>query len=586
MGKNSKKTANATSIQSSTISLLVVLLCFFCAIFLLSSYIINRHSNDDVRTRTAETAVGNISSYIDSTIEKYNNISRLVMVNDNVVHFLRATAADKDMQYNAKMGIYDVSTVYAAPGFIDSIFVIRNDGDYAYTSHVDYIVNQSDSVKEELLAAKGSNVISINCDGMIRRADGDPTLSLSRAIYDIYSQEQTGYLVVNISCHVFDDIIGLQEANSICISNDEGVFLAGNDEVLNFFDTKFCSDEAVTETFKNKGVRTTLSGKLAHSSLAYSSLVVLCECTNVRYVLPAETTFALLLTLSAFILSVVAFTFFVSRNIARPISKLDDAMERTKSSGWLKRIDASMPNNEIGNLAESYNSMIDYLNELFNKLLEEEKNIQNAEMRVLQEQIKPHFLYNTLETISYLAVQENAGSCHDALETLGSFYRNFLSKGDREIPLRRELKITQDYLTLQKLRYDDIFTDEYDLDESTLDCVVPKLILQPLVENCIYHGVRPKGEPCIIRISTKMEADGIRLIIYDSGVGMTQEQIDSAMSPDTSDSKSMLSGFGLHGTINRIRYYCDSANAIKIRSSVGEYTEIEIYIPKRREGRE
>ncbi len=586
MEKNSKKTANATSIQSSTISLLVVLLCFFCAIFLLSSYIINRHSNDDVRTRTAETAVGNISSYIDSTIEKYNNISRLVMVNDNVVHFLRATAADKDMQYNAKMGIYDVSTVYAAPGFIDSIFVIRNDGDYAYTSHVDYIVNQSDSVKEELLAAKGSNVISINCDGMIRRADGDPTLSLSRAIYDIYSQEQTGYLVVNISCHVFDDIIGLQEANSICISNDEGVFLAGNDEVLNFFDTKFCSDEAVTETFKNKGVRTTLSGKLAHSSLAYSSLVVLCECTNVRYVLPAETTFALLLTLSAFILSVVAFTFFVSRNIARPISKLDDAMERTKSSGWLKRIDASMPNNEIGNLAESYNSMIDYLNELFNKLLEEEKNIQNAEMRVLQEQIKPHFLYNTLETISYLAVQENAGSCHDALETLGSFYRNFLSKGDREIPLRRELKITQDYLTLQKLRYDDIFTDEYDLDESTLDCVVPKLILQPLVENCIYHGVRPKGEPCIIRISTKMEADGIRLIIYDSGVGMTQEQIDSAMSPDTSDSKSMLSGFGLHGTINRIRYYCDSANAIKIRSSVGEYTEIEIYIPKRREGRE
>lgn len=581
MMKNKIARIKQYSIQRRTIGLLIVLLCFFCAVFLLSSYIINKRSNDDVQKSTSETAVNNITSYIESAIEKYNYISRLVMANDNVVPFLRAETADMDMLYNARMGIYEVSTVFSAPGFIDSIFVIRNDGFYAFTNHTKYIVSQTEDVKGKLLDAKGSTIISINCDGMVKRADGRPSLTLSRAIYDITSQEHTGYLVVNISDSAFDEIISLQKANKICISNLDGLFLTGSEEVLSDFDSSFCKDYAVTKSVKKNGVRTSISGKAV-----LSSLVVLCECSDVAYALPAEITFALLLTLTAFIVSVVTFTFFISRNVARPISKLDDAMELTKSSGWLKRIDANMPSNEIGNLAESYNSMIDYLNELFNRLLEEEKNIQAAEMRVLQEQVKPHFLYNTLETISYLAVQENAEKCHDALETLGSFYRNFLSKGDREIPLRREIKIVQDYLTLQKLRYDDIFSDEYDLDESTLDCVVPKLLLQPLVENCIYHGVRPKGEPCIIRISSEMKPDGIIIKIYDSGIGMTREQIESAMSPDKTDSKSMLSGFGLHGTINRIRYYCDSDNAIKISSSLGEFTEISIYIPKMREGRE
>jgi two-component system sensor histidine kinase YesM len=290
-----------------------------------------------------------------------------------------------------------------------------------------------------------------------------------------------------------------------------------------------------------------------------------------------------MLTLTAFILSGMVCAWFITVNIARPIRNLSAAMERTRSSGWLKKIDAEMPNNEFGRLAESYNSMIEYLNELFNRLLEDEKNMQKAEMRVLQEQIKPHFLYNSLETISYIAVQENASKVYDALETLGSFYRNFLSKGDREIPLKRELRITQDYLSLQKLRYENIFEDEYILDDTTLDYMIPKLILQPLVENCIYHGVRLKGEKCVIRITTRMEEDGLHIIVYDSGVGMSTEQIKNVLEASEEDDVKILSGFGLRGTINRIRYYYDYDNVVQIRSEPGEYTEIEIYIPKMRE---
>ncbi|HEX3077191.1 MAG TPA: ATP-binding protein, partial [Lachnospiraceae bacterium] len=172
-----------------------------------------------------------------------------------------------------------------------------------------------------------------------------------------------------------------------------------------------------------------------------------------------------------------------------------------------------------------------------------------------------------------------ASKVQSALETLGSFYRNFLSKGDREIPLHRELRITQDYLSLQKLRYGDIFEDEYILDDTTLDCMIPKLILQPLVENCIYHGVRLKGEKCVIRITTRKEEDGLRIIVYDSGIGMSDEQIKNALKACKEDDVKIQSGFGLRGTISRIRYYCNCDNVVQIRSEPGEYTEIELYIP-------
>lgn len=569
------------SMQSKTFFMLFILLLFFCIVFLFTSYIIHKRTNDDYRRMNTETAIENVISYIDVRLDAYNYVSRLVMVDDDVLTFLRADTFDKDLEYNSRMAVYDITNVYSRKFYIDSVYIFRSDGTFSNTGRSQYHINLNSSEVGRILEAQGSQVISINGNGMIYKEDEDPTLTMSRTIYDISSGNLLGILVITISNNVFDEIMSLQQTDGIAIVDSSGKYLCGSLDVAAKYDYSYHKDSVVTKSTEIAGKKNILTGRKA-----VTPLVVLCTGTDVSQKLPLDIMLALFLMLFAFIVSILVCAWFISKNIARPITTLNDAMEKTKSSGWLKSIEAAMPDNEIGHLAESYNSMIDYLNELFNRLIEEEKNNQKAEMRVLQEQIKPHFLYNTLETISYIAVQENAEGVHDALETLGSFYRNFLSKGEREIPLRRELKITQDYLSLQKLRYGDVFTDEYDIDDATLDCMVPKLILQPLVENCIYHGVRLKGEPCIIKISTKMEDDGIRITVYDSGIGMSEEQIQAIMSPDKEDTKTMLSGFGLHGTINRIRFYCDNDNVVRIRSEIGEYTEIEIYIPRMRESRE
>lgn len=573
-GKRLKRD-NKMSLQQTALIMLIILLLFFCMMFMIATSIISKRTEDDFKIRTSETAVNNVVSTIRASLVNYNYLSRLIMVNGRVVKYLKAKELDKDKIYEARRGIYEIQYLYS---YIDSVYIFRNDGEYVSTGQGKYFIDLNSFERSNILNARGTTVFSINGNGTIKKNNSKPFLTMSRAIYDINSQKLLGILIMNISSNIFDDTLALQNSSGMCILDSDGTLLCGNEEISALYDSDYDSDSMIYKNIRLGGERKTLTGRLA-----VKPLVVLCASAKGAEALPRDTIYALCITLTAFILSAFICAWFITVNIARPIRNLSAAMERTKSSGWLKKIDATMPNNEIGRLAESYNSMIVYLNELFNRLLEDEKNVQKAEMRVLQEQIKPHFLYNSLETISYMAVQENASKAHDALETLGSFYRNFLSKGDHEIPLKRELRITQDYLSLQKLRYGDIFDDEYIIDDTTLDCMIPKLILQPLVENCIYHGVRLKGEKCVIRITTRMEEGGLQIIVYDSGVGMSTERIKNVLEASEEDDVRILSGFGLRGTINRIRYYYDCDDVIQIRSEPGEYTEIEIYIPKMRE---
>jgi two-component system, sensor histidine kinase YesM len=566
---------NKMSLQQTTLLMLFILLLFFCMMFMIATSIISKKTEDDFNIRTSETAVNNVESTLRASLVNYNYLSRLIMLNDRVVGYLKAKETDREMKYEAREGINEIQSLYS---YIDSVYIFRNDGEYVSTGIGEYFIAISSLERSNILDARGTTVISINCNGTIRKINSKPLLTMSRAIYDINSQKILGILIMNISSNAFVDTLALQNTSGMCILDSDGTLLCGNEEIGALYDSDYNSDRMVYKNIRLGGERKTLTGRLA-----VKPLVILCASGKGAEPLPRDTIYALMITLTAFILSGMVCAWFITVNIARPIRNLSTAMERTRSSGWLKKIDTEMPNNEIGRLAESYNSMIEYLNELFNRLLKNEKNMQKAEMRVLQEQIKPHFLYNSLETISYMAVQENASKAHDALETLGSFYRNCLSKGDREIPLKRELRITQDYLTLQKMRYGNIFEDEYILDDITLDYMIPKLILQPLVENCIYHGVRLKGEKGVIRITTRMEEDGLHIIVYDSGVGMSAEQIKNVLEASEEDDVRVLSGFGLRGTINRIRYYYNYDNVVQIRSELGEYTEIEIYIPKMRE---
>ncbi len=581
--RDMKQNMKSTESHTTIVKLVGIIFGTVCALFLLafiiSAFLIKSRTDMDYEIRTAETRLNNIGANIEATLDNYKDLSRLVMLNEVVMKFFRALSVDAGMINDARFGVMDIMNV---SDNLDSVILIRNDYSYMNNGRSIYLFDtdmmRTDEWRNIYLDKRGGAVVSINASNAVARQDGAPLITIGRAVYDINSQKQKGMMLLDFTTGMLDRIIKSQGNSDVCIMTVDGKYLSGKKDLVQYFSPEYASEDIVHEEhgyiFKKR--------MISAMSVKDTPFVIICETSADSDTVPKEILLSFVLLIVAFLISVGITALSVMRNFTRPILNLTKAMEETKKSGWLKKVDVSMPNNEIGILADSYNGMIEYLNDMFNRLLENEKEIQKAEMRVLQEQIKPHFLYNSLECINCMALEEGAESVQKAIETLGSFYRNSLSKGNREIPMKREISIIKDYLYLQRLRYGDDLADSYDVAEDTVELYVPKLILQPLVENSIYHGIRLKGEEGIIRVSSRIEDGELHLYVYDTGVGMSEEAIAEALAPSVKpDSRKdeALHGFGLRGTIERVRYYSNREDAVQIRSELGEYTEIEMILP-------
>ncbi|MCR5734119.1 MAG: sensor histidine kinase [Lachnospiraceae bacterium] len=561
---------------------------FIGVTFIIVMLVISKRSRREYAMRESEALIVSSVDSINASMGNYKDITRLIMLNEAVADFLKAPEVNSGLVNDTIYGVMDILNVC---NDVDSVFIFRNDGEYMKTGKGNYDIDMplmnTTLWKSHIMGKRGGAVISLNADEAIFRSNGMPIITIGRSIYDIYTQKLSGVLLMNISINMLNKV-SRNQAFDMAFFSEDGEYLTGN------MDGAGLKEYVDFQADKGKIIHTEkmiASEKKMISYYAFEDVPIVLVCVNTEKVsaIPTETIMLLLVLLLAFVFAMIMSTRYVSNNINKPISGLTKAMEETRESGWMKRMEVAAPENEIGKLAESYNSMIEYLNDLFKKLIEEEKSVQKAEMRVLQEQIKPHFLYNSLETISFMALDSGAQDVYGALETLGSFYRNFLSKGDREIPVKREVGIVKDYLALQKLRYGDIIKDEYEIAEDTEDLKIPKLILQPLVENSIYHGIRPKGEEGIIRIITKKEGNDIVLSVYDTGIGMPEEAIkkllsekkaEAALSETHNEDTGLPSGFGLRGTIERLRIYCNRSDIVSIESEEGEYTRVTFTIPE------
>ena len=547
--------------------------------FIISVYFITENERRNHAVMEAGNALATLSASIKSNIDNYSEISRLIMTDDRLTKFLRADAdtVDLGMMNDARYGIMDILNVKEG---VDTVMVFREDLIMVATNRAsyeyDYDLINTDSWKEDIYAVKGRAVISLDSNHIARRKDGAPVISVGRAIYDIYTQKRTGIMFMNISPDVIAQMLDKLEYDNICVMGTDGTYICGNRDY-----EKYYSGSMNTGTSYNTVKGTTGLSLIASGRIEDLPLVLIRVSPYGTGGIPYYIIYIMFILLLVFMLAALFIGAFVSRNVTTPVFKLSAAMEKNKRSGELKKIDTEIPYAELNMLKGDYNKMIDHVNELIEQLVDKEKTLRRAELRVLQEQIKPHFLYNSLETIGFMALDAGAVKVHEALETLGSFYRNFLSKGGREIKLNREVNIVRDYLSLQKLRYGDIIEDEYDIDDNVRDYIVPKLILQPLVENSIYHGIRLKGEKGLIKISARLIDGALHLSVRDTGVGMSEDKIEKILNKVRDDKeKDEESSFGLWGTIERVRMYCNREDVVNIRSEEGEYTEVEFIIDR------
>ncbi|CAI6084925.1 hypothetical protein PAECIP112173_04448 [Paenibacillus sp. JJ-100] len=276
-------------------------------------------------------------------------------------------------------------------------------------------------------------------------------------------------------------------------------------------------------------------------------------------------------------------SFIISRSVIKPIHKLLRSMQKAPS-GNFRKVQVELNSYEFEQLYSGYNQMIEQIEEMLRRMIQEQQTIRRAELNTLQAQIKPHFLYNTLDSITSLAMSGMNDKVCEMLEALGSYYRLSVSKGNEVITLREEVEIVRHYLTIQQVRYPGVVEVQYDIDSDCAQVMIPKLVLQPLVENSLYHGIRAKGSPGMIRIEARLTGDVVMLTLADDGVGMSEEQVQqiqlTALNKASRPTANMNASFGLWGTMERLRIFYDREDGLQLESVIGKGTTITIIIPK------
>lgn len=273
-------------------------------------------------------------------------------------------------------------------------------------------------------------------------------------------------------------------------------------------------------------------------------------------------------------------TGFVLNSITGPVNKLCDATKQIAGGDFSTRV-AIEGKDEIATLAESVNDMSEHLEELVRQIKEDERKMRYAELRLLQEQINPHFLYNTLDTIVWLIEGNDSEKAVNMVVSLSEFFRIVLSKGKEIITIKEEEQHIRSYLEIQQVRYQDILDYDIQIEPEIYPYEILKLTLQPLVENALYHGIKTKRAKGMILVTGKMEDDKIYFDVKDNGVGMNEAELASLRSKILKPCKETDSGFGLANVNERIRMNFGLEYGITIHSKQGEGTLVQVVIPAR-----
>lgn len=286
------------------------------------------------------------------------------------------------------------------------------------------------------------------------------------------------------------------------------------------------------------------------------------------------------LWLAVVVLAVAVLTsWLLSRLIGKPLRGLASAMESFESDADHFTYRPVGGTREVQELSDSFEHMVLRIQELMTTVREEEVNLRKTELKALQAQINPHFLYNTLDSIAWMCEQGRNADAVKMVHALARLFRISISRGHELIPIRSELQHAESYLQIQSHRYKNQFSYSFDVQEECLDYLCNKITLQPIIENAIYHGINGLVDEGEIRISCRADGDDILFTVEDNGTGMEPEQVQAILRKERSDH----TGIGIKNVNDRLKIYFGPAYGITIDSVPDEGTRVYIRMPKVRE---
>jgi len=532
----------------------------------------NQIGLENLNTQIVESKANEIGSWLNQRISEIRVISQTealrTMETKSLQTFIKRLNQNVGEHYGNEYGTFAAGTTNGL-GYVSDELTIdiskRSYFQHAMSTDEEYVISTP------LLSKTDSLPITLICYPIYN--DENKKIGFINGAISLYklSEITEGIDFYNGTSWIMDSEGNLYSTNPI-----QGISVAELANLVSHIKEPISKNVGIYSFKEEKGKEQVVF----YSPIPYSNGWSLCTMTSLKELnLHTQHLIYTILVIWILVLAIsIISCFLFSRTITAPIYKLSKAMQLVKDGNFvLPKQVISNKKDELAFLANNFYTMTEQISSLMDRIKEEEVAKRTAEFQVLQSQINPHFLYNTLDNLQWRAYDYNAIELSEMIEALSDFFRISLSDGKEFISVIKEIEHVRSYLFIQQKRYEDIldFRISYDPDVSAY--VTIKLIVQPLVENALYHGIKPKLSPGIIAVRVLRKEDTIQIIVQDDGVGMSPAELKTLLRSLEQDAP--CKGYGLHNIHRRIQMVYGKEYGITITSEEQIGTTATIIIP-------
>lgn len=582
------------SIQSVIFAMVSMLLLGAVAIVTVISMNYTRTSVFDNSSLYTQTIIQQMNQNIDSYIDYMENISYLVSSNEDVQSYLFGEETDPEARGRI---LNQFKTILDSRSDILNLGIIGENG-RMLINNAQRLTNPDLDIHTQewytnALEGSASSYLSSSHVQHIISGERPWVITLSRGIRNKSSKSENqkeGVFFIDLNYSAISELcnqsmVGNQGYAFILDADGNIVYHPQQQQLYNELQTENIS--LIMGTDKD----TVLSGKgsaekLYSISRSEKTGWTVVDCVRVEELLRKSNKAQSLYVLVAMGLMIVALFFsrFISRSITQPIQQLCDSMARVQEGDFSVSDVVVDSKNEIGSLTKSFNVMTHRIQDLMEQNIREQEAKRKSELKALQSQINPHFLYNTLDSIIWMAEGKKNEEVVLMTAALARLLRQSISNEDEVVSIGQEVEYARGYLTIQKMRYKDKMEFQIDVDPSILHIPLIKLVLQPVIENAIYHGLKYKESKGLLMVKGFRKNGNAVLQVIDNGVGMDQETLDHIYEKHKVNYQS--NGVGVYNVQKRLQLYYGSEYGITYESEKGVGTTATITIPGNQEGQQ
>ncbi|KAA6449545.1 HAMP domain-containing protein [Bacillus swezeyi] len=524
--------------------------------------------------------IGEVNKSTEVYVSHMQNLTYLISMNEEMEAFFDHKKGDGEADYKRRSFLQGLTSLYSEAA---GILVVNDEGEMI--SNEMYKRTQTDLTKEPWYQAAVKNEgifkmigkpVNRNIRNHVHYRE-DEVVSAVRAVIDPETQRVKGVVLIDLKLRVLAEAtknIRLGKTGYLMIMDENGGDIYSPEASELFLPKQWFQQESSGDFSKRiKGE----DYQLIYETSAFTNWTTVGVFKTGEPVFEVKEIhlYVLLFLLAAAFLGMTA-SYYLSYSMSRPILKLNSFMQKAES-GDFSTLYQENRQDEIGLLGKSFNRLMLRIQELMSVTEKQERQKREAELRALQAQINPHFLYNTLDTINWMARKKGAEEVTDLVQALSKLFRISLSKGRDMIPLSAEFEHVENYLKIQKARYRDKLNYSLEVPEFAGERFILKLVLQPIVENAIYHGIKEKKGSGHIVIKGKEEDGCLMIKVEDDGAGMDEKTLKKIT--DQFKKRENTAGYGMINVHERIALTFGEQYGLTVESRKGAGTSVTIRLP-------